>query len=139
MHRRSFFRLLTIVAGGARIKAQEPIHGVASNGSGACCGLDNIESGEKKAGKVYEAAVGVFRGRVKRLNKKEIVIENDSKQMVSIRRSHQTRFLKNKRAIRGSDIDLETAVTIDAREAGNVNLLAIQVSVDSPPTNTNPR
>ena len=60
MHRRSFFRLLTIVAGGARIKAQEPIHGVASNGSGGCCGLDNIESGEKKAGKVYEAAVGVF-------------------------------------------------------------------------------
>ena len=90
-------------------------------------------------GAFYKAAAGIFRGKVKQLNEKEIVIENDAKQMVSIRRSHQTRFLKNKRAIRGSDINLETPVTIDAREAGNVNLLAIQVSVDSPPTNTNPR
>ena len=135
MQRRALFCLLAVVVGGARIEAQETVHGAASNGNARCCRRDNIEPGGKKAGKFYEAEVGVFRGRVKRLNKKEIVIENDSKQMVSIRRSRQTRFLKNNRAIRSSDIDLETPVTVDAREAGTVNLVAIQVTVDSSPTN----
>jgi hypothetical protein len=38
--------------------------------------------------------------------------------------------------INSSDIDLETPVTIDAREAANVSLVAIKVCVDSPPTTT---
>lgn len=87
----------------------------------------------------YKAATGIFRGKVKQLNDKEIVIENDSNQMVSIRRSHKTKFLKNNQPIKPSDIDLETPVTIDASEAANVSLLAINVSVDSPPTRTDLR
>jgi hypothetical protein len=83
-----------------------------------------------------KAAAGIFRGKVKQLNKKEIVIENDAKEMVLIRRSHQTTFLRNNHPINSSDIDLETAVTIDAREAADVSLVAIKVSVDSPPTTT---
>ena len=139
MLRRSLFCLMTVAAVGSRLKAQETIHGATSNGSAhfeLCCGREHIEAGEKKMGGFYKAAVGIFRGTVKQLSNKEIVIENDSKQMVSIRRSHQTKFLKNNQQIRPSDIDLETPVTIDAREASSVNLLAIKVSVDSPPTTT---
>jgi len=59
--------------------------------------------------------------------------------MVSIRRSHHTKFFKNNQPIKSSDIDLETPVTIDAREAVNVSLFAIKVSVDSPPAATDLR
>jgi len=87
-------------------------------------------------GVFYKAAVGIFRGKLKQLNEKEIVIENDSKQLISIRRSHKTKFLMNNQPIRPSDIDLETPVTIDASESTNVSLLAINVSVDSLPIKT---
>src|SRR5579864_8282589 len=123
MLRRSLFCLMTVAIVGSRIKAQETIHGAASNSSARfelCCGREHIEEGEKKVGVFYKAAAGMFRGKVKELNNKEIVIENDSKQMVSIRRSHQTKFLKSNQPIRPSDIDLETPVTIDAREASSV-------------------
>ena len=135
MHRRSFLCLLTAAAVGGRIKAQETTHGAASN-SRACCGRDNAQSGAKKAGRFYEAAVGVFQGKLKKVNKKEILIENDSNQMVSIRCSQKTKFLKSDQRIRPSDIDLDASVTVDAREDGNLNLLAIKVSVDSQPTKT---
>jgi hypothetical protein len=130
---------MTVAIVGSRIKAQETIHGAASNSSAhfeLCCGREHIEAGEKKVGVFYKAAAGIFRGKVMQLNNKEIVIENDSKQMVSIRRSHQTKFLKNNKPISPSDIDLETPVTIDARETSSVNLLALEVSVDSPPMTT---
>lgn len=64
------------------------------------------------------------------------MIENDTKQILSMRRSRQTKFLKNNQPIDSSDIDLETSVTIEARQAANVSLVAIQVSVDSPPATT---
>jgi hypothetical protein len=85
-----------------------------------------------KVGAYYKAASGIFRGKLKLLNNKEIVIENDSKQMVSIRCSHKTKFLQNNQPIRPSDIDLETPVTVDATESASVSLLAVNVSVDSP-------
>src|SRR5579864_1008370 len=142
MLRRSFVCVTTVALIGIGAEAQEAVHGTASNANAhleLCCGLKHVETGEKKVGAFYKTAAGVFRGRVKQLNEKEIVIENDAKQMVSIRRSQHTRFFKNNQPIKSSDIDLETPVTIDAREAANVSLLAINVSVDSPSTKTDLR
>ena len=116
MLRRSFFCLMTLAVGGIRVKAQEMIHGATSNG------LKNIEASKKKVGAYYKAAAGIFRGKLKLLNNKEIVIENDSKQMVLIRRSHKTKFLRNNMEIEPSDIDLETPVTVDATESASVSL-----------------
>jgi hypothetical protein len=130
---------MTVAVIGTRIEAQETMHGGASNGNAhfeRCCGRKDTETGEKKVGVFYKAAVGIFRGKLKQLNEKEIVIENDSKQLISIRRSHKTKFLMNNQPIRPSDIDLETPVTIDASESTNVSLLAINVSVDSLPIKT---
>ena len=139
MLRRSFVCTMTVAVIGIGAEAQETVHGSASNANvhlELCCGGKHVETGERKVGAFYRTAAGIFRGKVKQLNNKEIVIENDAKQMVAIRRSHQTTFLKNNQPIKSSDIDLETPVTIDAREAVNVSLFAIKVSVDSPPTTT---
>jgi len=130
---------MTVAVIGIGAEAQETVHGSASNANvhlELCCGGKHVETGERKVGAFYRTATGIFRGKVKQLNNKEIVIENDAKQMVAIRRSHQTKFLKNNQPIKSSDIDLETPVTIDAREAANVSLFAIKVSVDSAPTTT---
>jgi len=139
MLRRSFVCVTAVAVIEFGLEAQETVHGTASNGKAhleLCCGRKHVETGAGKAGAFYKTAAGIFRGKVKQLNEKEIVIENDAKQMVSIRRSHHTKFFKNNQPIKSSDIDLETPVTIDAREAANVSLLAINVSVDSPPTTT---
>jgi hypothetical protein len=139
MLRKSFVRMMTVVVIGIRVDAQETIHRTASNANARlelCCGRKHVEMDGGKGGVFHKAAAGIFQGKVKQLNEKEIVIENDAKQMVLIRRSHQTKFLRNNQPINSSDIDLETPVTIDAREAANVSLVAIKVSVDSPPTTT---
>ena len=142
MLRRSVFCLMTVAVIGIRIEAQEAVHGAASDDNTnleRCCGRKNIGTGERRAGTLYKAAVGIFQGKVKQLNNKEIVIENDLNQMVSIRRSHKTRFVKNNQPIKPSDIDLETPVTIDASDTGSLRLLARNVSVDSPQTKTDPK
>jgi hypothetical protein len=142
MLRRSYVCTMTVAVIGIGVEAQETVHGSASNANvhlEVCCGGKHVETGERKVGAFYKTAAGIFRGRVKQLNNKEIVIENDAKQMIAIRRSHQTKFLKNNQPIKSSDIYLETPVTIDAREAANVSLFAIKVSVDSPPTTTDLR
>ena len=142
MLRRSFVWVTTVTVIGMGAEAQETVHENSSNANAhleLCCGRKHLETGEGKAGAFYKAAAGIFRGKVKRLNEKEIVIENDAKQLVSIRRSHHTKFFKNNQSIKSSDIDLETPVTIDAREAANVSLLVINVSVDSPSTKTDLR
>ena len=139
MLRIAFVCVTTVAVIGIGVEAQETVHGTTSNGNAhleLCCGRKHVETGAGKTGAFYKTAAGIFRGKVKQLNEKEIVIENDAKQMVSIRRSHHTKFFKNNQPIKSSDIDLETPVTIDAREAANVSLLAINVSVDSPSTKT---
>ena len=131
MLRRLFVCVTTVAVIGTGA-AQEAVYGTSSNANAhleLCCGGKHVEAGEKKLGAFYKTAAGIFRGKVKQLNEKEIVIENDAKQMVSIRRSHKTKFLMNNQPIRPSDIDLETPVTIDAREAANVSLLETLASI----------
>ena len=110
---------------------------MTSNGSGSLsCGHKENGTVGKKI-EVYKAAVGIFRGKLKQLSDREILIENDVKQLLSIRRSRKTKFFMSNQVIAPSYIDLESSVTIDASESANGNLLAINVSVDSPPTKTN--
>ena len=140
MLRISLFRLITVAVIGIRMQAQDSGDGAASKGYAnfeGCCGRRKIQP-DVKVGAYYKAAAGIFRGKLKLLNNREIVVENDSKQMVSIRRSHKTKFLRNNLEIKSSDIDLETPVTVDATESASVSLLAVNVSVDSPPNETRP-
>jgi len=141
MPRISSFRLVTVAVMGVRMLAQDPRDGAALKGYANrewCCGHAKIEP-TMKVGAYYKTAAGIFRGKLKLLNNKEIVIENDSKQMVSIRRSHKTKFLRNNLQIKPSDIDLETPVTVDTTESASVSLLAVNVNVDTPPNDHLPQ
>jgi hypothetical protein len=81
----------------------------------------------------YKDVAGSFHGKLKELNSKEIMIETDDDQTVSIRRSHKTKFLQGKKSIKPSDIDLETPITVDATEDADLKLTAVNVTVDPPP------
>ncbi len=81
----------------------------------------------------YKGVAGSFHGTLKELTKKDIMIETEDEQTVSIRRSSKTKFLKGTETIKASDIDLETMVTIAASEDADLKLTAISVTVDPPP------
>lgn len=75
---------------------------------------------------------GSFHGKLKELTGKEITIETEDEQLVSIHRSRKTKFLKGTQTIKPSDIDLETMVTVDASEDVDLTLTAVSVTVDTP-------
>jgi hypothetical protein len=75
---------------------------------------------------------GSFHGKLKELTGKEIMIETDDSQIVSIHRSRKTKFLKGAQSIKASDIDIETPVTVEASEDVDLTLTAVSVTVDTP-------
>jgi hypothetical protein len=75
---------------------------------------------------------GSFHGKLKDLTGKEITIQTDDDQMLSIHRSHKTKFFKGTESIKPSDIDLETPVTVDVKEEVDLSLTAVAVTVDTP-------
>jgi hypothetical protein len=79
---------------------------------------------------------GSFHGKLKDLSGKQITIETDDDQVVSIHRSRKTKFLKGTQTIKPSDIDLETMVTVDASEDVDLSLTAVSVTVDTPKKST---
>lgn len=83
-------------------------------------------------GGAYKGLAGTFHGALKDLNGKEIVIESDERQTVSIRRSRKTKFFKDGKEIKPSDIAVDTPVSIDAAEDFDLKPTAISVTVDLP-------
>jgi hypothetical protein len=81
----------------------------------------------------YKGMAGTFHGKLKEMKSKEIVIETEENQIVTIRRSGKTKFLKDSKPIKASAIDLETPITIEAAEDTDLSLLATNVTVDPPP------
>jgi len=80
----------------------------------------------------YKGLAGTFHGTLKELSGKEIVIQSNENQTVSIRRSRKTKFLKDDREIKPSEIPLNTPLSIDATEDIDLKTVAISVTVDSP-------
>ena len=70
----------------------------------------------------YKDVAGSFHGKLKDLSSKEITIETDDGQIVSIHRSRKTKFFKGTQSIKPSDIDIETPVTVDATEEVDLSL-----------------
>jgi hypothetical protein len=79
---------------------------------------------------------GSFHGKLKDLTSKEITIETDDDQIVSIHRVRKTKFLKGTQTIKPSEIDLETPITVDATEDVDLSLTAVSVTVDVPKKST---
>jgi hypothetical protein len=123
-------RFLTLVALSAmlRVEAQEAIHNNSSDVKFGRSGGAKDKGTRDGSGRLCNVAIGVLHGDLKQLTDKEIVIENQSNQMVSIRRSHKTKFLR----IHPSDIDLDTPIIVEVKEEQR-GLAALNVSVDTQP------
>jgi len=134
MKRSLLFSLIALSAA-LRVEAQEAIHDTSSKvRSGRSIAKD--KGTFDGSGKLYKTAIGIFHGRLKQLTDKEIVIENQSNQTVSIRRSHKTKFLRNNEPIHPSDIDLDTPIIIEVTEEKR-SLAALNVKVDTSATRMN--
>jgi len=125
--------LITMAAMSGQIQLYESGDGATLKGTVTTQqnGLHNIQA-NYKTGSVFTGAIGTLHGRLKELSDKIIEIETHEKHIISIRRTHKTKFFKNCEPIKASDIDLETAVAIDVRSA-SAGFLGVNVSVDSQP------
>jgi hypothetical protein len=81
---------------------------------------------------------GSFHGKLKELNGKEITIETEEDQIVSIHRNRKTKFLKGTETIKPTDIDLESPITVDAIEEVDLSLTAVTVNLDIPKKTPSP-
>jgi len=78
----------------------------------------------------YKGVVVTFNGTLKKLTKKEIIIESaDNHELLTFRRNKATKFLDNGVEVKPGAIDMETAVTVDAAEDVDLKLMAIDLSV----------
>jgi hypothetical protein len=75
----------------------------------------------------FAAAVATFKGKLKAVDKKEIVIESAEDQTVSFHRSKKTRFLADEKPIKPEDIPLETVVTVEASKDSVGDLVAVDI------------
>lgn len=131
--KRSLILSLLALSGALRVEAQESIHDTTSNvklGRSSGAKGQGIRNG---SGKLYKNAIGIFRGKLKQLTDTKIAIENQSNQMVSIRRSRKTKFLRNNEPIHPAEIDLDTPIIVEAIEEKG-SLAALNVSIDTSAT-----
>lgn len=78
----------------------------------------------------YKGLTASFHGALKELTKKEIVIQNDDDQTVSIRRNGRTKFLKEGKEVKPADLELETLITVDVSEDNDLKPTALKVTAD---------
>jgi hypothetical protein len=79
----------------------------------------------------YQGLTATFHGKLKEINKKEIVIQNDDDQIVSIRRNGKTKFLnKDAKEVKPTELEAETVVTIDVSEDNDMKPMALKVVAD---------
>jgi len=70
-----------------------------------------------------------FRGTLKILDNQEIVLQLEADQTVSIRRTRKTKFLRNDKEVKPSDIAVGTAIEVDVTEGPDLKPVALRVVV----------
>lgn len=80
--------------------------------------------------RAYGGPPVTFHGKLKELTKREIVIETDEDQALSIGRYRKTKFLKDNREIKASDIPIGASLTVDVTQDPDLKPLAVNVFVD---------
>lgn len=74
-----------------------------------------------------------FEGTLKMLTRKEIVIQLQSDQTLSIRRDRKTKFLEKGKEIKPESIEVGTPLAIDVKEDLDLKPMAVRVVVNPPP------
>ncbi len=77
-----------------------------------------------------KGVIVTFHGALKKLTKKEILIQSDDNQLLTFRCSKKTKFLGTDGEIKATDIDLESPVTVSASEDTDLKLMAVSVKAD---------
>ena len=78
----------------------------------------------------YKGAVVTFRGALKKLSKKEILLLDDENgQLLTFRRNKTTKFFEDGKEVKPGVLALESTVSIDATEDVDLKLLASAVRV----------
>ena len=81
----------------------------------------------------YHEPAATMHGTLKRITNKAIVIIGDGDQSVEIVRTHKTKFLRDGKEIKPSDILVGSVLSIDVGKFPDLTPQAVNVMVDSPP------
>lgn len=79
----------------------------------------------------YKGLVVTFHGVLKKLSKKELILESDDNQLMTMRCSRKTKFHDGEEEVKSSDIDLDSRVKVDASEDSDLKMMALNVTVES--------
>ncbi len=74
-----------------------------------------------------------FEGTLKMMTKKEIMLQLQSDQVVTIRRDHKTKFIEKDKDVKPDNIEVGTALAIDVKEDLDLKPMAVRVVVNPPP------
>jgi|SRR5271165_2386894 len=74
-----------------------------------------------------------FEGTLKMMTKKEIVLQLQTEQIVTIRRDHKTKFTEKDKDVKPDNIEIGTALAIDVKEDLDLKPMAVRVVVNPPP------
>ncbi|MGI8991883.1 MAG: hypothetical protein ACR2I2_20165 [Bryobacteraceae bacterium] len=85
---------------------------------------------QTKSTGAYGGPAVTFHGKLKELTKREIVIETEEDQALSIGRYRKTKFLKDNREIKPADIPMGASLTVDVTKDADLKPLAVNVFVD---------
>jgi len=81
---------------------------------------------------VPKGVIIVFKGKLKVLDKKKIVIETEDGELLTFKLTGKTKFIGDGKTVKPAEIDLETPLAVDATQDPDASLLAVNVSVDKP-------
>lgn len=95
--------------------------------------MDGQVARARRAPIPYKGVVVTFHGALKKVTKKEILIQSDEDQLLTMRCSNKTKFYDHGEEIKATGIDLESRVSIDATQDSDLKLLAIKVAVEASP------
>lgn len=74
-----------------------------------------------------------FEGTLKMITKKEIFLQLQTDQTVTIRRDHKTKFVENDKDVKADNIEVGTPLAIDVKEDLDLKPIALRVVVNPPP------
>ncbi len=82
----------------------------------------------------FKDVVATFEGVLKNITKKEITLDlDDSHELMTFRRTKETKFTDNGTTVKAALIDLETHVAVDAKQDPDSKLRAVAVKAGKEP------
>ena len=92
------------------------------------------QSGTSSIAGAYNMPSATMHGTLKKITSKDIIINVEGDQLVTIDRTHKTKFLRDGKEIKPADIAIGSVVTVDVNHDPQLHPLAITLTVDSGPT-----